>query len=296
MKTILLILSTLMALPSAHALEVFACEPEWAALTKELAGSNVSIFVATSALQDVHQIEARPSLIAKMRRAELLVCTGAELELGWLPQLLTQAGNSKLNDPVRQFFAAEHVELLDKPAQFDRSGGDVHAAGNPHVHLDPLRVGQIAQHLSQRLITLDPDHSSDYQKRAALFSHNWQNAVQSWQPALHSLRDKSIVVSHDNLRYLAEWVGLNVLARLEPKPGLPPTSAHLAGVLKTVQSHSVYAIVQAAYEDPKSGQWLADKTHLPHIIVPYTVGGIDGTETLIGMMDKTLQLLTQVKK
>jgi len=291
----ILILSLLLA-PIAQALDIFACEPEWGALAKEIAGDKAQIFVATSALQDVHQIEARPSLIAKMRRADFLICSGAELEIGWLPQLMQQASNSKLNDNARRFFAAEQVSLLDKPALLDRSAGDLHAAGNPHVHQDPQRIAQIAEKLAQRLAQVDAANRAHYQQRQHQFAQAWQQAMQSWQPALQQLRSKDVVIGHDNLRYLAEWTGIRVVARLEPKPGLPPTSAHLADVLKVVQNNHVYAIVQAAYEDPKPGLWLADRTQLPHVIVPYTVGGLDGTDTLIAMMDKTLALLTAVNK
>ncbi len=296
MKTYFLFFIALIAQHTAQALEVFACEPEWAALTKEIAGANANVFVATSAMQDVHQIEARPSLIAKMRRADVVVCTGAELEIGWLPQLMTQASNSKLSDRNRVFYAAEQVPLLDKPTQLDRSSGDVHAAGNPHVHLDPQRMLTIAQQLTQRLALIDSEHAADYQKNAAQFASLWQTAMQKWQLQAKPLQGKSIIVSHDNLRYLAQWLGLNVVARLEPRPGLPPTTAHLAEVLKLTQAQTVFAIVQAAYEDPKSGAWLAARTNVPHIIVPYTVGGASQTDTLTMMMDKTVQVLIEAKE
>jgi zinc/manganese transport system substrate-binding protein len=296
MKTLFFCVTVLLVNTPTQALDIFACEPEWAALSKELAGDKAQIFTATSALQDVHQIEARPSLIAKMRRADLIVCTGAELEIAWLPQLMQQAGNTKLSDKSRQFYASEHVALLDKPTQLDRSAGDVHVAGNPHVHLDPIRVQKIAEQLTLRLAQIDSSNADYYQQRYASFKQSWQTAITKWQRLIPSLQNKKIVVSHDNLRYLAEWTGLTVLARLEPKPGLPPTSAHLASVLKTVQENSVYAIVQAAYEDPKSGNWLAQRTQLPHVIVPYTVGGLTDTDSLIAMMDKTLTLLTQANK
>jgi zinc/manganese transport system substrate-binding protein len=137
------------ALPARAALNVFACEPEWAALAKEIGGQRVAVASATTAQQDPHHVEARPSLIAHMRRADLLVCTGAELETGWLPVLLARSGNAKVQPGKPGYFeAAAFVELLDVPTTVDRSHGDIHAAGNPHVHTDPRRLAIIAERLA----------------------------------------------------------------------------------------------------------------------------------------------------
>lgn len=281
--------------PSVQALEVFACEPEWGALVQELAGDKATVFVATSALQDVHQIEARPSLIARMRRTELLVCAGAELEQGWLPQLQKQAGNSRLNEPARRFFAAEQVSTLDKPDTLDRSGGDVHAAGNPHVHLDPNRLALIAEKLGARLVQVDAVNAAHYQQRTQEFLQKWQQAKEKWQLAAAPLRGKNIIVRHDNLRYLSAWLGLNVIAKLEPKPGVPPSVGHLSAVLAQAKPEQVWAIVQAAYEDPHSGQWLSEKSGVPLQILPFTVGGDAQSTNLFKLMERTLSLLVQAR-
>lgn len=294
--SVILSAGLLLASGGSHALEVFACEPEWGAMLQEIGADKVSVYVATSAQQDVHQVEARPSLIAKMRRTEFVVCTGAELEVGWLPQLTQQAGNQLLQNHDRLFYAAEQVALLDKPGQLDRSQGDVHAAGNPHVQLDPQRMLIIAQHLAERLALVDAPNAAFYQQRYQQFAPRWQEAMTHWQQQAADLRGKNIIVRHDNLRYLAEWLGINVVAKLEPKPGLPPTSAHLAEVLAIAQAQHVYAVVQAAYEDPHSGEWLSGKADIPLKILPYTVGGTDKANTLFGLMDDSIALLKQVKK
>src|SRR5262245_16058586 len=145
MKKLLLAI-VLFGAGTAHAaLNIFACEPEWGALAKELGGDQANVYVATTALQDPHRIEARPSLIARARNADLLVCTGAELEVGWLPLLQTQSGNSKIQAGQPGFFeAASVVPLLERPARVDRALGDVHPAGNPHLHLDPRNLGRVA--------------------------------------------------------------------------------------------------------------------------------------------------------
>ncbi len=157
----------LLTQPALAELRVFACEPEWAALVTELAGDQANIYTATTAKQDAHHIQARPSLIAKLRRTDLLVCSGAELESGWLPVLLRQASNLKVQPRQPGYFeAAMQVERLDIPAQLDRSQGDVHAGGSPHVHLDPHRLATIAKALTQRLIQIDPEHTAHYQQRS----------------------------------------------------------------------------------------------------------------------------------
>src|SRR5690349_1911790 len=147
----------LMAAPAQAALRVFACEPEWGALVQELGGSLVDVSVATTALQDPHQIQAKPSLIARARNADLVVCTGAELEIGWLPVLLQQSGNAKVQPgQPGNFAAADHVRKLDVPARLDRAQGDVHAAGNPHIQTDPRNIALVAAALGARLQQLDP--------------------------------------------------------------------------------------------------------------------------------------------
>src|SRR3954466_5040307 len=171
----------LLALPAHAALRVFACEPEWGALALELGGSNVEVSVATSALQDPHQIQAKPSLIARARNADLVACTGAELEIGWLRVLLQQSGNAKVQPgQPGNFAAADFVRKLEVPTQLDRSQGDVHAAGNPHIQTDPRNIAAVATALGARLAQVDPAHAADYAKRQADFTQRWQQAMARW--------------------------------------------------------------------------------------------------------------------
>ena len=152
------------ASPAHAALRVFACEPEWGALTQELGGKLVDVTVATSALQDPHQIQAKPSLISRMRNADLVACTGAELEIGWLPVLLQQSGNAKVQPGQPAYFeASRYVRLLEIPTSVDRSQGDVHAAGNPHIQTDPRNIAAVAPALAQRLAQVDGAHAAEYQ-------------------------------------------------------------------------------------------------------------------------------------
>src|SRR5512146_1420963 len=153
------------AAPASANLKVFSCEPEWGSLLAELGGDKLDVDVATSALQDVHVIEAKPSLIAKVRRADLVVCTGAELEIGWLPQLIRQAGNPKVASGAGYFLASDQITTLEKPSKLDRSEGDIHPGGNPHFQLDPYRILALAKALDARLAELDPGHAAVFQQR-----------------------------------------------------------------------------------------------------------------------------------
>src|SRR5258708_11135296 len=174
MKTILRFVvalsSVVIALPAAAALNVFACEPEWGALVQELGGDKVSVYTATTALQDAHRIEARPSLIARIRSADLLVCSGSELEIGWIPLLLTQSGNSKvqLGNPG-YFEASQYVARLEIPKVIDRALGDLHPGGNPHIHTDPRNVAKVAAALEERLAQIDPANAESYRSRGRSF-------------------------------------------------------------------------------------------------------------------------------
>ena len=292
-----LILGALVANPAHASLRVFACEPEWGSLVHELAGDKVNVDVATSALQDVHVIEAKPSLIAKVRAADLVVCTGAELEIGWLPMLIQQSGNSKVaNGTPGSFMAASQVKLLEKPSAVDRAAGDIHPDGNPHVQLDPRRVLIIARRLDERLAQLDPANAATYKQRGADFEKRWLAAMSRWTAEAAPLRGRKVVVHHIAWVYLWDWLGIQQIGALEPKPAVPPTSGHLASLIGITKSSNTLAIVRAAYQDPKPADWLADRTGVPAVTLPYTVGGDAQSKDLFGLFDSTLSKLLAVAK
>lgn len=277
----------------AHAaLNVFACEPEWGALATELGGDAVKVYTATTAFQDPHRIEARPSLIAQMRRADLVVCTGAELETGWLPILLRQSGNAAIQPGQPGYFeAARQVALLDKPTVLDRSQGDVHAAGNPHIQTDPRNIARVAQALGARLAEIDPDRSTLYRARLADFTTRWNTAISRWQTQAAPLKGMRIVVQHQGFPYLENWLGLKQVAVLEPKPGVEPTVSHLANVAAQLKTTPARAVLRAAYQSPRPAQWLAERAGMPAVVLPFTVGGSDRARDLFGLFDDTLDAL-----
>jgi len=293
-KIIVAIAALLLSQNALAKLSVFACEPEWAALARELGGDHLKITVATSGLQDPHHIQARPSLLARARarRADLLLCTGAELEIGWLPLLLQKTGNPKIQPgQPGNFMATDFVRLLDVPAKLDRSEGDIHAAGNPHIQTDPRRIGEVAKALAQRLRQIDPANADDYTSRFAAFDQRWRAAIGRWTKEAAPLRGKSIIVQHKSWVYLEDWLGLKELATLEVKPGVPATTSHLSRLLSLVKSTPVLAILHAAYQNPRSAQWLSDKSGIPALKMPFTVGGTKQAKDLFGLFDDTVDRL-----
>jgi zinc/manganese transport system substrate-binding protein len=281
----------------AHAkLRVFACEPEWGSMVTELAGDKVDIDVATTALQDVHQIEAKPSLIAKVRGADLAVCDGAELEIGWLPKLIQQSGNSKIASGPGSFMAASQITTLEKPTALDRANGDVHPEGNPHVQMDPHRMLTIAKALDARLAQLDPANAATYQSRLADFSTRWNAAITRWTAEAAPLKGRNIVVHHNSWIYMTTWLGMHEIGSLEPKPGVPPTSAHLASLIDTTKSSNTLAIVRAAYQDSKPSEWLSSHTGVQAVSLPFTVGGDAQSKDLFGLYDSTIAKLLAAAK
>jgi zinc/manganese transport system substrate-binding protein len=283
---------------SAHAaLNVFACEPEWGALAKELGGEYVKVYAATTALQDPHRIEARPSLIARMRQADLVVCTGAELEAGWLPVLLAESGNARVQPGRPGYFeAARHVELLEKPARVDRSEGDVHAAGNPHIQTDPRNLAKVANALSKTLAQVDAANAAEYQRREQAFQIRWSQAIRSWEVKAAPLKGVPVAVQHNAFPYLENWLGLRRVAVLEPKPGVAPSVAYLSSVLDGLKTTPAKMVLRAAYQSERPSAWLAQRAGIAVAVLPFTVGGSAEAEDLYGLFDDTINRLLEAVK
>lgn len=273
------------------AVNVFTCEPEWAALVNELGGDRLDIYSATTALQDPHHIQARPSLIAKARKADLLICTGAGLEAGWLPLLLRKAGNVHIQPGLPGHFAASrYVTLLEKPERVDRSLGDVHASGNPHIHTDPGNIAAVAAELHKRLLVIDPDNSDIYKQHYQVFRFEWQQAVEAWSTQMVTLKGADVVVHHDYWSYLVNWLGLNKLATLEPVPGVAPSTSHLAKIKKLLGTQQAKMIIDTSYMNDRPVQWLAKQTGIPVVTLPATVDYQAG-ETLYQWYDNIVALI-----
>lgn len=292
--SLLLLMALTPLLSAAGELNIFACEPEWAALTRELAGEQAGITVATTARQDPHHIQARPSLIARLRNADLAVCTGAGLESGWLPMLQRQSGNSAVQKGRPGLFeAAMQVERLEVPLELDRAQGDVHAEGNPHVQTDPRRIAGIARALSLRLKQIDPANAAQYDARLADFVQRWQAAMEGWEAKAKPLRGQRVVAHHKGWVYLFDWLGMEEAGLLEAKPGVPPSAGHLARLKAELAANPAAMVIRAAYQDDRADRWLQRETGIPAVALPFTVGGSEGAKDLFGLFDDTLERLLQ---
>jgi len=288
----LLTVATLAFAQQAAALDVFACEPEWGALAQELGGDRVSVYVATNALQDPHQVQAKPSLLARARRANLVVCTGAELEIGWLPIVLRQSGNDAVQPGKPGYFEASHyVTMLEVPTRLDRAEGDVHPGGNPHIQTDPRNIGRVATALAQRLAEIDPANAAVYQARYQDFAKRWDAAIQRWQKEAAPLKGVAVVAHHKSWAYLYAWLGMHEVAELEPKPGVEPTAAHLEEVLAQLKREPARMVIRSAYEDGRASEWLANRARIPAVMLPFTVGGTDQAKDLFGLYDDSVHRL-----
>jgi len=294
MKNILLV-TILLCVPlvSKADLNIFACEPEWAALAEEIGGNKVKTNSATNALQDPHYIQARPSLIAKIRRADMIVCSGAQLEIGWLPMLLRKGNNPGVMPGNPGFLeASRYVKRLDVVVNADRSQGDVHPQGNPHIQTNPHNIRLVAVAMAERMAQLDAANAATYQQGLEDFSQRWNAAITDWEERATVLRGKRVIAHHKSWIYLENWLGLVEVATLEPVPGIPPTASHLASLLdRFADQNAADFIIRAPFQSEKPSNWLSDRTGIPAVMLPLSVGGSDQSSDLFKWFDDILDLL-----
>jgi zinc/manganese transport system substrate-binding protein len=289
MRSMLLSITILLLPAGASALEVFACEPEWASLVSELAGDDVTVTVATTAFQDPHRLQAKPSLIAAIRKADLVVCTGADLEIGWLPLLLRRGGNPEI------FMASDFVRKLEVPQVISRSQGDIHPQGNPHVHLDPRNIRRVAAALAEQLAEMDAKNAVAYNTRLADFQERWSDALATWDQRAMSLAGLEVASHHRSFSYLANWLGLDIVATIESKPGIPPSGAQLASLLERLNDNPPVVVIRTPYENEKPSLWLSERLSLPAIQLPYTISGNAAVTDLFTLFEETLRILEEYR-
>lgn len=296
---VLFLLGLLVSAPSTAQAKInlFACEAEWAALARELGRHDMEIFTAAGPLQDPHHMRAKPSLIAAMRRADLVICTGASLEVGWLPVLLQKAG-SRNTQPggIGYLLAAEYVPMLEKPESIDRSQGDIHPEGNPHVQMNPHNISLVAKELTVRLQAVDPVNADEYAANLAAFQQKWREAITRWETEAARLKGMRVVAHHKSFTYLLDWLEMTEAGLLEAKPGIPPTTAYLEELLKTLNIRPVRLIIRAPYDPADASEWLSQKTGTPAVILPFTVGGDEQSGDLFSLFDHTIQILLEANR
>ncbi|WP_297769983.1 zinc ABC transporter substrate-binding protein [uncultured Alcanivorax sp.] len=271
-------------------LRILACEPEWGQLATEIGGDLVTVKTASAPGQDAHHIQARPSLLAQVRRADLVLCNGAGLEAGWLPVLLNRGGNPDVRQAPGLFMAAEQVDRLEIPTTLDRADGDVHAMGNPHVHLDPRRMLTLSGQLAERFATLDPNNADQYRQQQQVWQADFEPKIGEWEQQASSLKGLNVITHHRSWIYLLDWLGMHRADELEPKPGLPPTPGHLAKLVSKTEKQQVKLILYRPINGDDAANWLASRTPACAVELPLSPGE-EGTDTLASLYDTLIQRL-----
>ena len=281
--------------PAQATVKILATTADWGALATKLGGDRVSVYVATNAMQDVHRVDAKPSLVARARTADLVFATGAELEIGWLPVLVQESGNPRIQPGAAGYFeAAAGLNLLEVPSRLDRSLGDIHPQGNPHLQLDPHNIALIAKALTSRLAMLDAGNATYYQQRGSDFDTRWAQAIAHWEAKAAPLKGLPVVVMHRDQAYLCHWLGLLEVAAIEPKPGVPPSAGYLGQLVSKLSASPPRLILLNAYNDAKAANWLSERVHVPVVTLPFSVGGTAEAKDLFGLFDDTVNRLLAV--
>src|SRR6266581_9163005 len=298
MKKILLILSILLCAFSAQAkINVVATLADFGSLAREIGGDNVSVTVLAKPTEDPHFVDARPSFVVALRSTDVLIDGGAELELGWLPPLLQNARNAKIEigKPGR-VQASEGVRLMEVPANLTRAAGDVHALGNPHFGVDPIIAKAIAQHIARSFSAIDPANASFYNANYAKSEAAINAKLQEWGAAMLPFKGQHVVAYHDSWPYFGHRFGLNIDIFLEPKPGIPPSPSHLAEVIAQMKSQQIKAIIVEPYHDRKIAERAASATGAKVVDFAQYPGALPNTDTYIKLIDALVSRLAEALK
>src|SRR5713101_9381546 len=299
MKKILLILCTILACAvSANTkLNVAATLPDFGAVAREIGGDKVNVTVLAKPTEDPHFVDARPSFVVSLRSADVLIDGGAELEIGWLPPLLQNARNPKIEigKPGR-VQASQGIRLMNVPTNVTRAAGDVHALGNPHFMSDPIIAKAVAQHIAQALSAVDPANAAFYEANYKRFEATINAKLQEWGAALLPFKGQSVVAYHDSWPYFAHRFGLNIDIFLEPKPGIPPSPSHLVEVIAQMKAKNVKAIIVEPYHDRKIAEKAASATGAKVVEFSQFPGALPGTDGYVKLIDTLVSRLAAALK
>jgi zinc/manganese transport system substrate-binding protein len=299
MKKILLILSTILACSlSAHVkLNVVATLPDFGSLAREIGGDKVEVVTLAKATEDAHFVDARPSFVVSMRNADVLIDGGAELELGWLPPLLQNARNPKIEigKPGR-VVASQGVRLMNIPTNVTRAAGDVHALGNPHFMTDPIIAKAVAQHIAQSFSALDAANAAFYETNYRKFEATVNAKLQEWGAALLPFKSQNAVAYHDSWVYFAHRFGINIDIFLEPKPGIPPSPSHLTEVIAQMKAQKIKVILVEPFHDRRIAEKVASATGAKVVDFAQFPGALPGTDNYVKLIDALVSRLAAALK
>ncbi len=299
MKKILLISSVIFtsAFSSAAKLNVVATLPDFASLAREIGADKVNVTVLAKPTEDPHFVDARPSFVVSLRNADILIDGGAELEIGWLPPLLQNARNPKIEigRPGR-VVASQGVRLMNVPANVTRAAGDVHALGNPHFMTDPIIAKAVAQHIAQSFSAADPANAGAYDANYKRFEGTINAKLQEWGAALIPFKGQNVVAYHDSWPYFGHRFGVNIDIFLEPKPGIPPSPSHLAEVIAQMKAQHIKAIIVEPFQDKKIAEKVASATGAKVVEFAQFPGGLSGTDSYVKLIDTLVSRLAAALK
>jgi len=273
-------------------IRVVATTPDLASVAREIGGDRVSVVALAKPTEDPHYVDAKPSHIVTLNRADALIEGGAELELGWLPPLLENSRNSKISAGAPgRIVASEGIKMLEIPTSFDRSRGDIHSLGNPHFMIDPVNVKIIARNIADHLTQIDPKSAATYRGNLARFNTRLDAKFAGWQKQLAPYRGARIVTYHKDFVYLAERFGLTIVGELEPKPGIAPSPAHLAQVIGKMKATNAKVILVQPFQNRKTAETVARQTGAVVLDIPQQPGAAANTSTYFDMMDNLVNTL-----
>src|SRR4051794_4582151 len=298
MKKILLILSSFLLCAAAQAkINVVATLPDFGALAREVGGDNVEVTVLAKPTEDPHFVDARPSFVVALRNADVLIDGGAELEIGWLPPLLQNARNSKIEigKPGR-VQASQGIKLIGVPQQLTRAAGDVHALGNPHFSCDPIIAKAVAAHIAQAFAAVDPANAAAYRANEKKFEAIINTKLQEWGTAMLPFKGQHVVAYHDSWPYFAHRFGVEIDVFLEPKPGIPPSPSHLAEVIEQMKAQKIKAVIVEPFHDRKIADKVATETGAKVVDFAQFPGGLPDTDTYVKLIDKLVANLSAALK
>ena len=290
-------LSAIVASGADAKIKVVATLPDFASLAREIGGDKIEVSAMAKPTEDSHFVDARPSFVVQLRDADVLIDGGAELELGWLPPLLQNARNPKLEigKPGR-VQASQGVRLMNVPANVTRAAGDVHALGNPHFMTDPIIAKTVAQHIAQSFAAVDAPNAAFYDANYKKFEATINAKLQEWGAAMLPFKGQSVVAYHDSWVYFAHRFGLNIDIFLEPKPGIPPSPSHLAEVIEKIKAQKIKAIIVEPFHDRKIAEKVASSTGAKVVDFAQYPGALPGTDSYVKLIDTLVSRLAAALK
>jgi zinc/manganese transport system substrate-binding protein len=290
-------LSAIIATTADAKIQVVATLPDLASLAREIGGDKVEVSAMAKPTEDPHFVDARPSFVVQLRSADVLIDGGAELELGWLPPLLQNARNPKIEvgKPGR-VQASQGVRLMNVPVNVTRAAGDVHALGNPHFMTDPIIAKTVALHIAQSFAAVDPPNATFYDANYKKFEATINAKLQEWGTAMLPFKGQSVVAYHDSWVYFAHRFGLNIDVFLEPKPGIPPSPSHLAEVIEKMKAQKIKAIIVEPFHDRKIAEKVAGSTGAKVVDFAQYPGALPNTDSYVNLIDALVSRLTAASK